>query len=81
MELVKVYVTKYCLTNGNGISEETLDGEIKKIIRTKEGGHYFMGEEAFIDKEDAVKNANKRKEVKLKSLRKSIEKIENLKFD
>jgi uncharacterized protein (DUF2164 family) len=81
MEPVKVYVTKYCLTNG--ISEETLTSEIKELIHTKESGYccYFLDKEAFLNWNEAVKDANKRKEAKLKSLRKSIDKLEKLTFE
>lgn len=42
---------------------------------------YGIGSEAFLEKEDAIKNSEERRKKKIESLKKKINKLENLKFE
>lgn len=79
------YVTKYALTKG------ILKVEARKALVSEEvygarltENHleslYRIGEEIFLDLEEAKKNAEERRIKKIKSLKKQIKKMENLKI-
>lgn len=80
----KVYITKYALSRGilekkaeiadfmNGHKRAFVEGDFLS---------YRIGSEAFFEKEDAIKNAEKRRNKKIESLKKKINKLENLKFE
>jgi hypothetical protein len=80
----KVYITKYALSSG--ILEKKADiadfmtGHKRAFV---EGDFlsYGIGSEAFLKKEDAIENAEKRRRKKIESLKKKINKLENLKFE
>lgn len=84
---MKVYITKYALTQG------IIEIDIEKIrnfsiIEDKDmlcfnDGHpvYFHKGEWCRSKEEAIQDAEKKREKKVASLRKQLEKLENLKFE
>lgn len=84
----KVYITKYALTKG--ILEK--DAEVKPSHWDKNilfawvhgnfGDESFrVGSEAFCTKEEALKDADGKRIKKIESLKKQINKLENLKFE
>lgn len=80
----KVYITKYALTAGI----EEIEAEIKDfgnghLMAFANGIYpsYRVGSEAFYTLEAALKNAEERRIKKIKSLKKQINKLENLKFE
>lgn len=80
---MKVYITKYALTQG--ILEKDLEVSPAyyndKIFYATEGFYsYRIGTEAFLNIEDARKNAEERKLKKIESLKKQIKKLETLKI-
>lgn len=76
----KVYVSKYALSTGITV----LDGEIRK------GEHYeyvheryqylVVGRDCFLSEDEAIKDAEKKRLAKIKSLKKSLAKVEGLSF-
>jgi len=77
---VKMFVTKYALTDG--IQE--LDLEVgKNGYAVNRGGcwqHFKIGKDAFRDMDSAVKDAEEKRLKKIESLKKQIAKLEKLKF-
>lgn len=80
---MKVYITKHALTKGIIECEDWNFFESNKsYIYTKEYYlNYKVGKDAFFDREEAIKNAYKKRDDKVKSLKKQIEKFEKLKFE
>lgn len=77
---MKVLITKYALTDG--IQEIEVEECGSDMVRTPGSfTQYFHKGEWFVLRADAVADAEQRRQRKLKSLRKSITKMENLKFD
>lgn len=79
----KVYITKYALTRGILEKEEKVEDFGNGHLRAFVNGDYSsygIGSEAFFEKEDAVKNAEKRRKKKIESLIKQINKLGNCKF-
>lgn len=80
----KVYITKYALSKGILEKEaeivDFLTGHKRAFV---EGDFlsYGIGSEAFLKKEDAIENAEKRRRKKIESLKKKIKELENLKFE
>lgn len=82
--MAKVFVVRYALSSG--ISE--METEILKS--NFEGGRdyvkdgswtfFYIGKDAFLSKEDAIKKAEEMRKKKITSLRKQIEKLEKMKF-
>jgi len=83
--VMKVYITKYALTQGIYETEaEECGAEFKGMIRTgKEYSSYYHGEgkDWHRTREGAIKRAEEMRERKIQSLRKQIQKLENLKFE
>jgi hypothetical protein len=79
---MKIYVTKYALTSGIQIYDANLiqDTKICVVEVNSSSSMYFHDNEWHEDKESAVKQAEIMKDKKIKSLKKSLEKIEKLKF-
>lgn len=79
---MKVYITKYALTQG--IFEKEAEDRGDEVIKTvDEWPALFHGEgkEWHRTKESAVKRAEEMKIKKIQSLGKQIEKLKNLKFE
>lgn len=79
----KVYITKYALTKGilekEARVEDFGNGHLRAFVNG-DYSSYGIGSEAFFEREDAVKNAEKRRKKKIESLIKQINKLENFKF-
>lgn len=85
----KVYITKYVLTKG--ILE--IDAKVEpsyydqNIVYARVCDRYLgtesfrVGSEVFLTKEEALKDAEKRRIKKIDSLKKQIKKLENIKFE
>lgn len=80
----KVYITKYALTGGIIEKEARVydygNGHLRAFVNG-DYSSYGIGSEAFFEKEEALKNAEKRRTKKIDSLKKQIKKLENLKFE
>lgn len=75
---MKVFVTRYCLTLG--IKEIDVERSIGSPNIVKCGYSCYHKNEWFLTLEEAIKNACERRDRKLKSLKASIGKLENLHF-
>lgn len=80
---MKVYITKYALTKGIvEINDWRFLESDKSYIYAKESySAYKVGTDAFFDREEAVKNAYKKRDKKIESLKKQIDKLNTLKFE
>jgi len=78
---MKIYVTKYALTQGIfTIEAESVDDW--KYAAQKESPRYFLGRGDFaFTEEEALKKAEELRFKKLKSLNKSIKKIYSIEFE
>ena len=75
---MKVYITKYALTEG--ILEITGQlGSHKTLLMTKIG--YFYGKDWHVSKGAAIKHAEEMWVKKIANLKKQIEKLEAMKFN
>lgn len=88
---MKVWITKYCLTHGIEKIEAEIsstDGDMIKRIKDKgisgfQCDEYYHGKnkEWHITKDSAIKKAEEMKSKKIESLKKQLQKLEELKFD
>lgn len=79
----RIYITKYALSKGI-LEEEAVIKDYGRYSRALVKGDYSsygIGSEAFFKREDALKNAENRRIKKIESLKKQINKLENLKFE
>ena len=83
----KIYITKYALTGGikeieaNITTYSTSDGKGTEYAREPNSyGSFIIGKEAFRSLEDAIKNAEERRQKKIVTLKKQVEKLEKLSF-
>ena len=83
----KVYITEYALTKGIITEMATIKkitygadmaviGSSKKVFKDV----FFIGVNAFFDKNEAIKNAEKQKLTKIAQLKVQISKLEEIKF-
>lgn len=85
---MKVWVTKYALSQGifeAEVNDDCIDIDRSgNMIQVKEGRFtvYYHGEgrEWHKEKESAIKRADEMRKKKIESLKKQIEKLENMKF-
>ena len=79
-----IYITKYALSKGILEKEARIgdygNGHLRAFVNG-DYSSYGIGSEAFFTKEDALKNAEKRRLKKIESLKKQIEKLEVLRFE
>ena len=78
-----IYITKYALSSGILEKEARIEDYGNGHLRAFVNGYssYEIGSEAFLTKEDALKNAEERRLKKIESLKKQIEKLEVLRFE
>jgi hypothetical protein len=79
----KVYITKYAFSSGILECEMDVDLETKSCYGKPDGFAFakgFYGNDFHLTKEDAIKDFNKRKEKKIRSLKKQIIKMKRLSF-
>ena len=79
----RIYITKYALSKGILEKEAVIKDCGRYLIAFVKGDYssYGIGSEAFFKREDALKNAENRRIKKIESLKKQINKLENLKFE
>jgi hypothetical protein len=78
---IKIWVTKYALTEGIFEKEAYVDNEDEKWASTvNESGGYY-GNDWHSSKEKAIKHAEIIRIRKIKSLEKQIDKLKNMKFE
>lgn len=75
----KVYITKYCLTQGIVYDEVFIIDPIKKIARTKQST-LLKKNDFFFDIEKAFENAELRKSKRIKQIEKNLKDINSIKF-
>ena len=81
---MKVWITKYALTQGIFEKEAEECGIGQGMIRTKEqypSYYHDEGKDWHRSKESAVKRAEEKKKKKISSLKKKLEKLEKMKFE
>jgi hypothetical protein len=79
-----VYITKYALTIGVFVSEMEIQNEGKSCFGKPEGFIWsvsFNGDEFHLTKEEAIEHIEKMRKTEIKSLKKKIHKLENLKIE
>ena len=85
---MRVWITKYALTSGifsvaDAEIRKTIDGS--EYIHIKESGlhmeSYVFGNNYRLSKEDALIDAEKRRQKRIASLKRSLQKMENMNFD
>lgn len=80
----KVYITKYALTKGILEKEARVSdfgcGRLRAFCNG-DYSSYGIGSEAFYTLEEALNIAEERRNKKIESLKKQINKLENLKFE
>ena len=83
--MIKVYITKYALTSGIEIVKVNIYSNTPSLVRYNTGGFdqyaHVEGREWHRTAEAAIKRAEEMRVAKIKSLHKSIARIEKLKFD
>lgn len=79
----RIYITKYALSKGILEKEAVIKyyGRYLRAFVKGDYSSYGIGSEAFFKREDALKNAENRRIKKIESLKKQINKLENLKFE
>lgn len=82
MSLVNVFVTRHCLSQGIRQMQGTVDEETGKFNTTVDGAEYEVDtSDWFLNRENAVKKAQKMQKDKVSSLRRYANKIESITFD
>ena len=84
MKTMKVWITKYALTDGIIYTEgiEMLGGiwvTDEKVYLGR--NHFFVGNEYCKTKEQAIQKAEEMRQEKIASLKKQIEKLERMRFE
>ena len=83
---MKVWITKYALTDGIIEAESDVKTQTKKKLfafwnNDEFGGFYPQKEEVFFDRESAIKKAEEMRQKKIASLKKQIKKLEEMRFE
>jgi hypothetical protein len=71
---MKVYVTKYAMSTGTFVGTAERCGDSETMVKV--GGSYFHGKDWHRDRGDAIRRVVEMRDAKVKSLRKSLQKIE-----
>ena len=82
-KFMKVWITKYALTEGIIEADATLVGENIVTCKTSHR-EYILNEaatECCLSKEKAIERADEIRKVKIHLLKKQIEKLEKMKFE
>lgn len=81
----KVFITKYALTKGIQEVKANITKSWPDNVRFASVYGFYtdfvVGRNAFIDKSEAVKQAEKMRLKRIESLKKQIKKLEDLKFE
>lgn len=84
--MAKVFITRYALTSGIREVEAEIEksssrfGNIPDYVTINAWTLCYIGKDAFLKKEDAIKKAEEMRKRKIASLLKQIEKLEKLIF-
>ena len=78
--MTKVFITKYCMTLGILEKEVEVLGDDMISVKSHNYTSYYHKGEWFLDRANAVDNAEKRLARKIVSVKKSLAKLEKLKF-
>lgn len=76
--MTKIYVTKYALTAGIQVRDAEISGTTAKV--RGDYTDFFFGNDFHLTPESAVDRAEQMRVKRIKSLKKSIEKMEKLTF-
>lgn len=85
--MIKVWISKYALTTGlHEVEIDVYPDNGIVSVRNKDSMFYTQyyhgeGKDWHKTKEEAIKKAEKMKSRKIESLKKQLEKLENMKFD
>ena len=82
---MKVWITKYALTDGIIEAESDEKTQTKKKLfafwnNDEFGGFYPQKEEVFFDKQSAIKKAEEMRQKKIESLKRQIKNLEEMRF-
>lgn len=79
---MKVWITKYALTNGIIEAEATIDGTIA-IIKSESSAFksYYHTPDWYLTKEEAFSRAETMRVKQIKSLQNKVKKLNELKFE
>lgn len=85
--IMEVYITKYALTRG--IMKKNVEQEGKCMVKHHGKPHFVWGPTTYyyqrpdwhIDKDKAIKRAERMRTMKIKALKKEIIRLENLNFN
>lgn len=82
MKKIHVWITKYALSTGVFEADAEVCG-IEDMIEVTTNGYsaYYHGNDWHANKEDAIKRFNDMRDRKIKSLKKQLLKIEDMKFE
>ena len=82
---MKVWITKYALTHKIEEKEaercSDINNDMIEILNSRYEYYHDEGKDWHTDKESAIKKAEEMKQKKIKSLKRQIEKLENMKFE
>lgn len=78
-DLTSYYITKYALTDGIWIGAGSISPRVPRLVSVG-GRSYFLGTEAFLTREEALADAEKRRTRKIASLEKQLAKLRDLSF-
>ena len=87
---MKVWITKYALTDGiiegeviekHTIRENPVETKIRYFCRSKDGDQYLDGGDFCFTYELAVQKAEEMRQKKISSLKNQIEKLEEVRFE
>ena len=79
---MKVWITKYALTDGIIETEgKNISSESFRITEGNFKDSWFSSKDCFTDKKSAIKRAEEMRQKRIKSLKKQIEKLEEMRFE
>lgn len=80
-ETIKAWITTYALTTGIKVVDAKMCGGVTDSRMVRYGNQYAYGKDWHRTPEAAIARAEEMRKAKIASLRKSIEKMESLRFD
>lgn len=87
---MKVWITKYALTDGiiegeviekHTIRENPIETKIRYLCRSKDGEQYLDGSDFCFTYESAIQKAEEMRQKKIESLKSQIKKLEEMRFE
>lgn len=80
MTIMTIWITKYALTKGIYSVEAEIDANIDMAVMRGSFSEYFHKSEWWKTEQDAKKKAEEMRKTRIASLKKSLKKMEDLKF-